>query len=71
MKLGSCYHPLKIRLDAEHVAYSLLVEEVASIEKQIEEVKKEHAEYRENLQALRKEEPSGEGDAQQFEKNNF
>nr|4UXV_A Chain A, Septation Ring Formation Regulator Ezra [Bacillus subtilis subsp. subtilis str. 168] len=55
-EIGKLLSSVKDKLDAEHVAYSLLVEEVASIEKQIEEVKKEHAEYRENLQALRKEE---------------
>ncbi|KAF1681564.1 septation ring formation regulator EzrA [Bacillus sp. SKDU12] len=55
-EIGKLLSSVKDKLDAEHVAYSLLVEEVASIETQIEEVKKEHAEYRENLQALRKEE---------------
>lgn len=55
-EIGKLLSSVKDKLDAEHVAYSLLVEEVASIEKQIEEVKKEHDEYRENLQALRKEE---------------
>ncbi|MGK9267301.1 septation ring formation regulator EzrA [Bacillus inaquosorum] len=55
-EIGKLLSSVKDKLDAEHVAYSLLVEEVASIEKQIEEVKKGHAEYREKLQALRKEE---------------
>ncbi|MCY9091876.1 septation ring formation regulator EzrA [Bacillus mojavensis] len=55
-EVGKLLASVKDKLDAEHVAYSLLVEEVASIEKQIEEVKKDHADYREKLQALRKEE---------------
>ncbi|MGG1241987.1 septation ring formation regulator EzrA [Bacillus cabrialesii] len=55
-EIGKLLSSVKDKLDAEHVAYSLLVEEVASVEKQIEEVKKEHDEFREKLQALRKEE---------------
>ncbi len=39
-EIGKLLSSVKDKLDAEHVAYSLLVEEVASIEKQIEEVKR-------------------------------
>ncbi|MED1122474.1 septation ring formation regulator EzrA [Bacillus atrophaeus] len=54
--IGKLLDQVKDKLDGEQVAYSLLIEEVAHIEKQIDEVKKEHDEYREKLQALRKEE---------------
>ncbi|KJR68484.1 septation ring formation regulator EzrA [Bacillus velezensis] len=54
--IGRLLEQAREKLDGEHVAYSLLIEEVEAIEKQMEEAQKEHAEYRENLQALRKEE---------------
>lgn len=54
--IGRLLEQAREKLDGEHVAYSLLIEEVDAIEKQMEEVQKEHAEYRQNLQALRKEE---------------
>lgn len=50
------FEQVKERLDQKHVAYSLLKEELLDIEKQIEAAQKEHDEYRDMLQLLRKEE---------------
>lgn len=50
------FEQVKERLDQKHVAYSLLKEELADIEKQMEAVQREHDEYRDMLQMLRKEE---------------
>ena len=47
---------MRERLDQKHVAYSLLKEELADIEKQMEAAQREHDEYRDMLQMLRKEE---------------
>lgn len=50
------FEQVKERLDQKHVAYSLLKEELADIEKQMEAAQREHDEYRDMLQMLRKEE---------------
>ncbi|VEH80896.1 septation ring formation regulator EzrA [Bacillus licheniformis] len=50
------FEQVRERLDQKHVAYSLLKEELADIEKQMEAAQREHDEYRDMLQMLRKEE---------------
>ncbi|MGG3800085.1 septation ring formation regulator EzrA [Metabacillus fastidiosus] len=56
LQLAKRYELIKQNLQADHIAHTIIKEELEDIEKQIEQLQIEHTDYYEMLQALRKDE---------------